>query len=154
MHRIRLRGPWLKTIGPSRESFTTSVPERPTPDSAPAIATGRATSQAAPSSGGGEPAEGMPEGDGVTHYERRFNCPTGLDASTRVHLRLEHWSGQPLQLSVNGHPITLSGPPLEAEITSYLSLHNRIQLTLEPTAAASPALDGEVMLLIQTAAED
>jgi hypothetical protein len=130
MHRIRLRGPWTKTYGDPSCVVRTTVPDR-LPDN-------REQSELASS---------IKIGD-VICYERRFNQPTGLEVGSMVMLNISTWSGQVMDVSVNGNPIIVCGPPLEAEITGHLASHNCLRVRLASSPTALPCLDGDVALII------
>lgn len=131
MHRIRLRGPWTKTHSGSSDACRTSVPDR--------------VANVVELAGSGH----SPTIEEVVVYERRFNRPTGLAPETSVMLCIEKWIGKAIEISVNGHSLPFTSPPLEAEIVQYLELHNTLHVHLAGTPTALPCLDGEVSLLIR-----
>ncbi len=133
MHRIRLRGPWTKTLCGSLETRRTSVPDS-------VVNAGELDGSAQPSTS-----------EDVVVYERRFNRPSGLETKTLVLLSIEKWIGKAMEISVNGHQLLIARPPFEADITKYLELHNSLRVHLTGPPAALPCLDGEVALLIRDA---
>jgi hypothetical protein len=130
MHRIRLRGPWTKTYGDASCVVRTTVPDR-FPDNQEQSESASSIKEAV-----------------VVCYERRFNQPTGLEVGSMVMLNISTWSGHVMDISVNGNPIIVCGPPLETEITGHLESHNCLRVRLASSPTALPCLDGDVALII------
>ncbi len=140
MHRIRLRGPWQKSYGdpvitlriPVPEALPAPLPTRPASDASEQLGINRSQ---------------------PVRYQRTFNRPTGLDANSRVLIRIEHWIGDAIELQINQHSLPMSAPPLEVDVTEFLKPHNCFALTLthannDPASQGQPTLDGEVSILI------
>ncbi len=142
MHRIRLRGPWTKTLSCSSDAIRTSVPDRVALVDHP--------------TGAAHLADAVQSciTENVVVYERRFNRPTGLEPDTLVLLSIEMWLGKVIEISVNGHPLLIADAPFETDITQCLEPHNCLRVSLSGTPAALPCLNGEVSLMIRDATID
>ena len=81
-------------------------------------------------------------------YVRRFNRPTGLDSSTRVHLVISGWSGQLVSIRLNGQDLEPGLHSIDADVTDLLEPQNEITIQLTDTADAAASLSGEVSLAI------
>ncbi len=81
-------------------------------------------------------------------YARSFNRPTGLEDNSRVHLRIESWTGSLQAVLFNVEPLEISDPPLEVDISERIQPHNQIRICLEDNAETA-RLSGAVDLLIE-----
>lgn len=123
-HNIRLRRPWHKTLVGSDVVTRVDVPESP----------GEAADQAS-----------------TYQYARRFNCPTGLDSQSKVHLAISGWNGQIVSILLNGHPLEPGTQSMNVDVTDLLEPHNQIIIQLTGTHKAPASLTGEVGLAITKA---
>ena len=139
MHTIRLRRPWNRRVGHEDRSVRVDVPDlEPVPDFQ------------LEREGSGQETLSSP-----VLYERSFNCPTGLDQSSRVRLRIQSMRGKQVQIGLNGQSLVESEIssltfPMELTITDHLQPSNRLELQLSGKGAR---LDGEVVLRIDEPVE-
>ncbi|TWU59487.1 hypothetical protein Poly51_22750 [Rubripirellula tenax] len=127
MHVIRLRRPWRK-LGPDGIELRVDVPEHPYESLSPSSA---------------------PLGQ-ATLYERSFNSPSGIDADTKVLLRIESWEGRLTTVTVNDQIIAtnVERPGIDIDVLPVLRPNNRLIITLESANESEPRLSGGVSLLI------
>ncbi|QDT02613.1 hypothetical protein K227x_09910 [Rubripirellula lacrimiformis] len=129
MHVIRLRKPWQKTAADGIV-LRVDVPEPPhdfdvTRDD---------------------------ESVGVVDYERRFNSPTGLDATVRVYLRIDGWEGELVDVHLNDRSLVsdVDSLQLRIDITDWVLSANRLVIRLNANdQITDPRLSGEVTLAIE-----
>lgn len=128
-HRIRFRGGWTRHDGSTQTKVV--LPDRA---SEPSDSSAEAGSRSAP-----------------VRYLRPFNCPTGLDAGTRVDLVIESWHGM-LQARLDETP--LAGPlssdaaPLRTDVTPLLRGHHQLTVDLTASDGQLPGLTGIAFLEI------
>jgi len=121
MHVIRLRRPWHKSDHHGGTSARVDVPE----------------------------ADVDHEHEERTfRYQRNFNLPSGLRASSQVFLRIDGWQGRLESAAVNGFPLPIEHSRIDAEITQLLEPHNQITLLLTGLPGQGARLSGEVTLAI------
>jgi hypothetical protein len=86
-----------------------------------------------------------------TIYARRFNCPTGLSAGTRVGLVIESWTGT-LSAELDGVDICERQPPMESplciDLTDRLRGHHCIEIRLDGDGETGAVLNGICYLQI------
>ncbi|WP_345683359.1 hypothetical protein [Novipirellula caenicola] len=129
MHTIRLRYPWTKQQhSDSAEATRVNVPER-------------------------DEDVDATESPRPTTYTRNFNRPTGIESNDRVWLRVTSWQGKLASLRINAIPQPIGTPPLEIELSDQWSLHNKIEIQLDPVDGHPVRLDGEVTLEIDAGDE-
>lgn len=84
-------------------------------------------------------------------YLRPFNCPTGLDAGTRVDLVIESWRGL-LQAQLDDVPLAgllaCDAAPLRVEVTPLLHGHHQLLIDLTASDDQLPRLTGIAFLEI------
>ena len=120
-HTIRLRRPWEKTSVGGDVVTRVDVPESPGDES---------------------------DDQSAYQYVRRFNRPTGLDGSTRVHLVISGWSGRLASIRLNDHELDPGLHSIDVDVTDLLESQNQITIQLAGTADAAASLSGEVSLMI------
>lgn len=121
MHVIRLRKPWIRTLGDDGIECRVDVPDETCLET-------QAT-------------------EWVACYHRRFNCPSRLQ-DVRVYLRITGWQGQMTSLCLNAVPIPVNETchAIDVEVTALLRSHNELVITLSGTNQLTPRLSGEVSL--------
>ncbi|WP_153557700.1 hypothetical protein [Roseimaritima sediminicola] len=132
-HRIRLRGPWWRSIGRSFDPrHATRV------DWAAALAT---------------PPTRVSTQQRVDAFvlRRTFNSPTGLEDGDRLFLVLRQVD-YVRSITLNGQGIwtgdETASPHLEIEVSQYLQDHNELELLIAVPCPAPPRSHGEVALEI------
>ena len=87
-------------------------------------------------------------------YQRRFNCPSGLEAGTQVQLEIGEVIGQLVEARLNSAVIVgrdaHAALPAKWDITAQMAASNQLEIEIasEADANASPRLIGEVNLWI------
>lgn len=82
-------------------------------------------------------------------YRRSFNLPSGLQASSRVYLRVDGWEGHLDSATLNGSQLEVGqSAKINADITNLLAPHNEIALRLTSLPGQAARLSGEVTLAI------
>ena len=109
-HRIRLAGPWLRTVvgGGPAESKKVTMPCRVNEDLGSDFY-------------------------GVVEYQRSFNCPTGLDDTTTVRLSFVELRGV-ASVTLNG--VALDGVASSSDVfdvTNYLDRQNDLRIRIRVT---------------------
>jgi hypothetical protein len=132
LHVIRLKRPWEKICLDTGQSQIVDVPE-------PAVVAA---------------AEPTASKLAQMSYCRNFNAPTGLEASSRVYLRVSEWVGKLDRISLNGQVLDAAGSPFEADITDWIRPHNRIEIVLEDLPAKLARMAGEVTIVIDDQRRD
>ena len=123
MHVIRLRRPWHKSIQEGAAPVRIDVPELDVQHSL--------------------------HDESTFSYRRSFNLPSGLQASSRVYLRVDGWEGYLDSATLNGSALEVGrATKLNADITSLLESHNEIELRLASPPGQAARLSGEVTLAI------
>lgn len=122
MHLIRLRRPWQKIVGPASEPATIDVPELDEKPAANELA--------------------------AATYRRSFNKPTGLEPSSRVHLRVAGWQGLLESAELNDARLPADETRIDADITGLLRPQNQITIRLIGRPGQAARLSGEVALAI------
>ncbi len=140
MHVIRMRYPWQKRRAGDTDWERIEVPE---PNAAEPDRAERDVPGTGDSDGPSEPLD-----ESTNEYRRRFNRPTGLDASVRVLLCIEKWHGAIMRATVNGQDVSADGDRINADITRFLEDHNEILITLADRIGEPARLSGEVSLVI------
>jgi hypothetical protein len=119
MHVIRLRRPWQKSVFGVAQPGVADVPDSDGSDS------------------------------GEVEYRRRFNLPSGLDGNARVHLRVESWVGQLLQISLNGTSLQAGNSSADVDVTDLLQRQNELFIRLSGRPGHPTRLSGPVTLAIE-----
>lgn len=132
MHTIRLRKPWQR-IDPD-----TSVHRVDVPDLEDGLAD--EVSDAATL--------------GAFTYARKFNLPSGLDDQTRVHLSVQTWRGDRLEIWINDVEVLSTQQPneIDIDVTDSLQRHNEVSVRVFSSDGIPGRLTGEVELRIYPAA--
>lgn len=119
MHVIRLRRPWQRKC--AGQTQVVDVPD----------------------------AIDSPVPAGIVSYRRSFNAPSGLEPSTILRIRIEHWSGKLVQLLLNDQPIGHEEMErVDLDVSGLLKPHNVLEVVLSDDAQPA-CLTGEVTLAIE-----
>ena len=74
--------------------------------------------------------------------------PAGLQASSRVFLRVDGWEGRLESVKMNGVAVAFAKTDINADVTDQLQPHNQLELKLSGVSGQAARLSGEVSLAI------
>ena len=125
MHTIRLRRPWLRSIGDQELPTKVDVPDAD------------------------RSADG---GDSFVTYRRAFNRPSGLGPDDRVWLAIARFGDCSIRVLLNDTSIFHGDAPqpLRIDVTRHLDHTNQLTIQLTAESPLNAVLDGEVTLQIES----